>query len=117
MDYTETKERTNSWAFEYKAANQVAPGPYRSNLGRTQPTLARWLPPTSPTIKCNTDACFQKTSNIGTAAVIFRNNKGEVLPGCVSRFLAKSPLMAEAVVMRKAHILDSNLQIKILQFE
>lgn len=78
---------------------------------------SKWHPPPDGFLKCNTDACFDDHRRICAIGVILRDEHGKALSGSAKILPAASPLHAEAVAMKEAHQLITNLGIKNIIFE
>lgn len=61
-----------------------------------------WRPPRPDYVKINTDAGFDVHRQIGSAGIVARNHKGEIVFGLTKMFPASSPLIAEALAFREA---------------
>lgn len=88
----------------------------RVQFVQNQPS-ARWRPPNVDVVKVNTDASFNRHSNIACVGVIARDFKGHILFGITKKFPATSPLLAEALALREAVAVASNFGVTRVLFE
>lgn len=68
-------------------------------------------------IKINTDAGFNSHLNIGSVGIIARDYKGDIDFGITKKFLATSPLIAEAFALREAAAVAVNFQMSKILLE
>lgn len=73
-----------------------------------------WVPPPESFLKCNSNACFDTNLDLCSIGVILRDDQCNALSDAAKILPALSPLHAEALAMREAHVLTSNLGIKIV---
>ncbi|XP_057417986.1 uncharacterized protein LOC130712164 [Lotus japonicus] len=76
-----------------------------------------WRKPAPSHIKINVDAAFDATTRKGLTGIIFRDSDGEVVHGSTARFMAASPVVAEALALREAVFLAANLGCDRVIFE
>lgn len=76
-----------------------------------------WRPPRTPTIKTNVDAVFNSTSGRGAYGIVCRDWQGNLLNPVVKKIVSSSPLTAEALGLREAMVLASNLSMPHVLFE
>lgn len=74
-------------------------------------------PPRLDIIKINTDAGFDHRLAVGSAGIVARDYKGELVCGFTKRFPATNPLIAEALALREAVAIAVNLRIPKVLFE
>lgn len=87
------------------------------NCARTIATAKRWRPPRGYSIKINCDAQFDCNTGRGTVSAICRNKDREVFTGAMDRVFATSALVAEALGVRFAPQLPSNLSFEEIVIE
>lgn len=75
-----------------------------------------WRPPRPGIIKINTDAGFNFQQAVGSAGIVARDYKGDLLCGFSKKFPATSPLMAEALALREAVAIVVNLRMSKVLF-
>lgn len=92
--------------------------PLDGNAHNPRPTgAAKWRPPLTNNIKINTDAAYSQRKGKGAIGVILRDSQGTCLTAMVKSISASSPLVAEAMGLREAMMLASNLFISSVVFE
>ncbi|XP_059658453.1 uncharacterized protein LOC132304746 [Cornus florida] len=79
---------------------------------------SRWLPPGEGVLKCNVDASFLASSQIGGGGAVFRDSLGTIVQAVVfSPFLAASTTLAEAICLRKAILWAGSCSVSHVWFE
>lgn len=68
-------------------------------------------------IKINTDAGFDHRLDVGSAGIVARDIKGELVCGFTKKFPATNPLIAEALALREAVAIAVNLGMSKVLFE
>nr|XP_028964583.1 uncharacterized protein LOC114827108 [Malus domestica] len=69
----------------------------------------RWCPPSSPFVKINVDACWSKSSRMGFAGVVARQDGGRFRAAVRSSVLAPSSLVAESFAILRGCELGASL--------
>lgn len=78
---------------------------------------ARWRPPQINNIKINSDAAYSQRKGKGAIGIVIRDYEGTCLTVVTKTISASSPLVAEAMGIREAMLLTSNLFISSAVFE
>lgn len=104
--YDYLKEISNNECRDSKADFKTKPAP-----------KSRWRPPPEGFIKANNDACFDDLGKICSIGVILRDDQGYMRSGTAKILPALSPLHAEALAMKEAHLLAHGLGLKELIYE
>ncbi|XP_057458114.1 uncharacterized protein LOC130748882 [Lotus japonicus] len=78
---------------------------------------AHWKRPPKGFIKCNMDAAFQNLNFKASGSIILRDEEGYLLTGHTRSFPARSPLMAEALIMRDALVFAQSMGCSNIIFE
>ncbi|KAK9046778.1 hypothetical protein V6N11_052655 [Hibiscus sabdariffa] len=67
----------------------------------TQPRVTEhWTPPSTGYVKASCDASYDSTTGNASAAMVFRNDKGQIVGGVTSSFIVSSATCAEATAIR-----------------
>ncbi|RYR47301.1 hypothetical protein Ahy_A07g033241 [Arachis hypogaea] len=76
-----------------------------------------WRPSLPGWVKCNVDAVFVEVFSGGATTAVFRDHHENLLTASNSKIVATSPLVAEALAVRKALIIAKNFQLERIIFE
>ncbi|KAJ1422669.1 Ribonuclease H-like superfamily [Sesbania bispinosa] len=79
--------------------------------------VCHWRAPRGDILKCNTDASVPTQGSYAAIGLVVRDSHGYLVSGLSKKILAPSPLVAEALALREAMLLASNLQWKKCMFE
>ena len=82
-----------------RGGNHPQPAPIRCKT---------WKPPPLNSLKCNTDAAFDKDRRIAAIAAVIRDSSRALLAGCVRKIPCAESIMAEALAVREGVFLASN---------
>ncbi|XP_057418916.1 uncharacterized protein LOC130713137 [Lotus japonicus] len=90
---------------------------WQNRAGTCEKGNAPWKPPPANHLKLNVDAAWSKENPINTIAGLLRDRGGVVVSGFAKSVHAPSLLTAEALAVREALLLASNLELKHIIIE
>lgn len=76
-----------------------------SSLASTRHSRVSWHPPPVGVLKCNVDAAYSSTRQVGVVSAIIRDNQGRVITGKAKKIHSSSSLAMEAFALREGLIL------------
>ncbi|KAJ1410340.1 Ribonuclease H-like superfamily [Sesbania bispinosa] len=106
--------QTNLQVEEWSSSNSIQINPPTQT---TTCQIYQWRPPRGDALKCNSNASWSTHGNHAALGVVVRDSNGYLLSGMSKRILAPSPMVAEALALREAMLLASNLQWPKCLFE
>lgn len=111
-----TLTQANLLISDYNSVQQERVGEERISQ-RAGSGACGWRPPLGETLKINSDASFHKLTSSSVSGIIVRNATGDVVSGLTKKHRTSSALTAEALALRDAMTLASNLFIDKVVFE
>lgn len=112
-----TMIQINGLCSDYASLLKETPIPRSANSEDTSRVGKFWRPPVRGGFKINYDASYNRISRSGHAGIVVRGESGEFITGLSSQICANSPLVAEALALREAVFLASNLGMENVVFE
>ena len=76
-----------------------------SSLASTRHSRVSWHPPPVGVLKCNVDAAYSSTRQVGAVSATIRDNQGRVITGKAKKIHTSSSFAAEAFALREGLIL------------
>ncbi|KAJ1376599.1 Ribonuclease H-like superfamily [Sesbania bispinosa] len=114
---TATILQASQYLAEYLTANQKLPQS-RSEHGPRHPKVAsNGKRPPQGLLKINSDAAWSPERKVGSISCVVRDHIGKLLTGHARNISTYSPIVAEALAVRKAAMMAYNLNCEKVIFE